>query len=213
MTTNKSKIKIAFVGAGGHTNSVADSVNKNDFEIVGVYDDNFENIKSRWHLLGATSQIEEDSVKGVFDKIFISIGSNKVRKNILTGLKTLSADFFLNIIAEDAYVSPEAKVEGVNIFIGRSAYVGPYTEINSNTLINTHAIIEHDCILGENSSLAPRVVVNGFCKIGKNCQIAAGAIVINHIEIADNILVGAGATVVCNLKEQGTYLGLPAKKI
>ena len=43
--------------------------------------------------------------------------------------------------------------------------------------------------------------------------IGAGVTVKNNVTICSDCIVGAGAVVVKDIKEQGTYIGVPAKKI
>ncbi|MCF0112187.1 MAG: acetyltransferase, partial [Erysipelotrichaceae bacterium] len=49
--------------------------------------------------------------------------------------------------------------------------------------------------------------------IGSMTWIGAGATVSNKISICSNCMIGAGAVVVKNITEEGTYVGVPAKKI
>ena len=41
----------------------------------------------------------------------------------------------------------------------------------------------------------------------------AGAVVSNNLHICDKVMVGAGAVIISNIDEQGTYVGVPARKI
>ena len=49
--------------------------------------------------------------------------------------------------------------------------------------------------------------------IGLKTWIGAGAIVLNNLSICDNCIVGAGAVVIKDLEEEGTYIGVPAKRL
>lgn len=208
---NKEKIKIAFVGAGGHANSVFDCLDLNKFEMVGVYDDKIKTENLQWPLLGTISDANKDFESKVFDKIFVAIGNNTIRSLILEKKLILPSNAFINVISPDAYVSPKANILGHNIFIGRFSYIGPNSIISNNALVNTGAIIEHDVLLGSNSSLAPRAVINGFTEVGDNCEVATGAVIINGLSVTNNVVIGAGAIVVKNIVEAGLYLGVPAK--
>jgi|SRR5574344_1743527 serine O-acetyltransferase len=81
------------------------------------------------------------------------------------------------------------------------------------------------------------IVVNPHCTIGKNCQIhegvtigigrgeldvptignnvviCSGAKIIGKISIADGTVIGANAVVTKSIVEEGTWAGIPAKKI
>jgi acetyltransferase-like isoleucine patch superfamily enzyme len=43
--------------------------------------------------------------------------------------------------------------------------------------------------------------------------LGAGATVIDGTTIADDVTVGAGATVVSDIREPGTYVGSPARRL
>lgn len=203
------KIRLAFVGGGGHARSIIDSLDFDLYEVIGVYDDN--TIMTEFKHLGNVNQVLHDANLDVFDKLFVSIGSNEHRSNVLTQIESIGEKYFINLIAPSAYISHSSEFNGNNIFIGQFSYIGPNTKIGHNSMVNTGSILEHDSILEEHSSLATRVVVNGMCLIGSHTSISTGVVVIEGITIGDDIVVGAGATVVNNLKESGTYLGTPAK--
>ena len=54
--------------------------------------------------------------------------------------------------------------------------------------------------------------IAGTVHIGKGTWIGAGAVVCNNVNICGGCMVGAGAVVVKDIDEQGTYLGVPARK-
>ena len=53
----------------------------------------------------------------------------------------------------------------------------------------------------------------GCIEIGSNCYIGARVLLMPNIKVNDNIIVGAGSIVTRDLKEEGVYVGIPAKKI
>lgn len=55
--------------------------------------------------------------------------------------------------------------------------------------------------------------MSGSVYIGEETWIGAGVIVSNNIKICNNCMIGAGAVVIDDIAEQGTYVGVPAKKI
>lgn len=86
-------------------------------------------------------------------------------------------------------------------------------KIGKQSIINTGAVVEHDCVIGEFTMVAPRATNCGFSKIGNNCWMGAGSVTNNVITVCDDVVVGSGATVVKNINETGTYVGVPAKKL
>ena len=55
--------------------------------------------------------------------------------------------------------------------------------------------------------------IAGTVSVGKQSWVGIGAAVINNKVICDNCVIGAGAVVICDIKEAGTYVGVPAKKV
>ena len=53
----------------------------------------------------------------------------------------------------------------------------------------------------------------GKVKIGRGAWIGIGATIINCVEICEDAYIGAGAVVIDDINENGTYVGVPAKKI
>ena len=79
--------------------------------------------------------------------------------------------------------------------------------INSKSKVGNNCRIQTGVTLGASngSDLAPTVGNNVF--LGEGCKI------IGNVYIPDNCNIGANAVVVKTLSEQGSYGGIPAKKI
>ena len=48
---------------------------------------------------------------------------------------------------------------------------------------------------------------------GSSYLVSVGSVVSNNLDIASGCTVGAGAVVIADILEQGTYVGVPAKRI
>ena len=82
-----------------------------------------------------------------------------------------------------------------NIRINKKAKIGRFCRIQEGVTIGAT----------NNSLNAP--IIGNFVYIG------SGAKIIGDISISPNCQIGAGSVVVKNIKESGTYAGVPAKKI
>ncbi len=80
-------------------------------------------------------------------------------------------------------------------------------------IINTHATVDHDCVLGDDVHIAPGATLCGDVHVGEHCMIGAGATLIQSIRVCPGVLVGAGATVIEDINEPGVYVGSPARRI
>ena len=94
-----------------------------------------------------------------------------------------------------------------------NAVINADTKIGKGCIINTAATIDHDGNIADFVHLSPGVHIAGTVNIGANTWVATGASIINNLDICDDCIIGAGAVVVKDIKEQGTYLGVPARRI
>jgi len=116
-------------------------------------------------------------------------------------------------------IHPNATGDWENVNFGRGniicAGVSMTTHIvfGSFNLINLNSTIGHDTIIGNCNVFNPSVNVSGNVKI-KNCTLlGTGCQVLQNIEFnTDHVIVGSSACVVKNIKSEGTYIGIPARK-
>lgn len=141
----------------------------------------------------------------------VALGDAGRRAGIFLELSRVGMTFS-NVIAPDATLGLEACF-GRAVFIGRGAHVGPLASIGDNTIINTHALVEHESSVGRNCHVAVNATIAGRCTIGDDVMIGAGATVIDGIRICAGTTVGAGAVVVKDIGTPGTYVGVPAVRI
>lgn len=118
---------------------------------------------------------------------------------------------YATLIAPSAWVSKGSKIAQGCAVMAR-AIVNEST-IGSMSIINTGAIIEHNCIIGTNSFIGPGAIICGGVTIGNDSFIGAGAIVKQGIEIVSGTIIGMGAVVTHSITTPGIYIGNPAKRI
>ena len=119
---------------------------------------------------------------------------------------------FPSIISPKAVVNNSVMIEeGVQVFDG--VVVNSDTTIGDFTILNTNSTIEHDCKIGKYCHVATGATLSGGVEIGDFTMIGANAVVVQYKLISDNCVVGAGGVVISDLKEGGTYVGNPVRKI
>ena len=196
---------LILIGAGGHGKVVLDAAIKAGYSVVGFLDDYYERNILGYRWLGKLSEFEKYVDKNIF---IISIGDNILRKKIS---KTIEAEWA-------SIIHPSA-IKGMNVIIGLGTVVMAGTVLNScvrigrHCIINTSAVIEHDCIISNYVHISPGVVLCGGVNISDSTWIGAGAVIKNGISICQNVIIGAGAVVVKDILQEGTYIGIPAKLI
>ena len=75
-------------------------------------------------------------------------------------------------------------------------------------IVNTSAIVEHDCMIGDFSHIAVGAVVCGMSHIGSNTLIGANSSIIQCINVGNNVKVGAGAIILKDISNCSTVYGI-----
>jgi serine O-acetyltransferase len=98
------------------------------------------------------------------------------------------------------------------IHIKRSARIAPGLYIG-----HCGGICVGDCVIGPNSNISPRVVIDGDNRgaaiIGKSVWIGAHVTIIGPIHIGDGATIGAGVTVVSDIPTRCLIMGNPARVV
>lgn len=194
--------KLIIIGASGHGKVIADIAVKNGYEDIVFLDDN-ERIVScaGFPVIGRTS--EASAMDG--DKV-VAIGNAEIRKRISAEIGTVV------LLHPGAVISRRVEIgEGTVVMAG--AVINSDVKIGKGCIINTGASVDHDCVVGDFVHISVGAHVAGSCVIGGKTWIGAGATVNNNVNICSNCMVGAGAVVINEIKEPGTYVGVPANKI
>lgn len=203
--------KVVIIGAGGHAKVIADIIEKSGDEIVGFLDDNKEigtTIINDYKVIGDLNNRFAMAVTKENLEFIIAIGGNKKREEIShsPNLKFYTAIHPSAQIGLDVEIQ-EGTVVMANVCINSSARIGKHC------IINTGAIIEHDNIIEDFVHMSPNTSLGGTVKIGESTHVGIGSIVKNNITICKNCTIGAGAVVVKDILEEGTYVGVPAKRM
>jgi len=127
-----------------------------------------------------------------------------------TGIDGTSA--FATIIDPAAVVSPSASI-GAGSFVGAGAIVQARAVLHECVIVNTRAVVEHDCTVEAFAHIAPGAVLCGSVRVGRRAQVSAGAVVIPVRRIGEGAMVGAGAVVVRDVGANTTVVGVPARAI
>lgn len=209
------KEKIVIVGGGEYANGVISLLNKfYNYEILGYTDyiDKGEVFGAKY--LGDDSILWKVKEKYKDCKAVIGIGMlkiSKVRNKVYEMLKDL--DFELPIIiAPTASISNGVKI-GEGTVILENAIIYTNAKLGKCCMIHQNAIVEHDCIVSDFVSFATGAIMAAGTKIGANSILSVGAIVVAHKIICENVFIGAGSVIINDISSEGTYFGVPARKI
>ncbi len=203
---------VILLGSGGHAKVLLDILLEQNIEILGIAEKDGADLPAELYgvpVIGNDSDVEQYSP----DKVGLvngigSIGSTVLRHKVYEKFK-LQGYSFPQVIHPGAVVSKRAEIgDGVQVMAGAVVNIG--TCIRGNSIINTNASVDHDCLIGAHVHIAPGVTLSGGVTVGDGSHIGTGASVVQGIEIGGNVIVGAGAVVVGNIASGKTVYGLPA---
>ncbi len=78
-------------------------------------------------------------------------------------------------------------------------------------LINTGAVVEHDCAIGDYAHVAPNATLGGGVTVGADAHVGMGAVVIEGRRVGASAFVAAGAVVVADVPDGARVAGVPAR--
>jgi len=196
---------VILIGAGGHAKVISEIVELSGDTVIGYLDDRDPRLLPELNVLGRISKASSFAGEAFF---VMAIGDNYIRKKIdeLFQIKWYTAQH------PSAEVSKYAEI-GNGTVIMANAVINHSAKIGRHCIINTASIIEHDCRLHDYVHISPSATLGGTVTIGKCTHIGLGANIINNIAICKDCIIGAGAVVIKDINENGTYVGVPAKKI
>lgn len=200
-------IKIAIVGASGHGKVVADLAELQGFDVV-FFDDAYPKKKNieHWPVIGDFKDLLKASDE--FKNAIVAIGNNDTRTKLSKSL--VVNGFFLPILIHPkSCISKYAQIgEGSVIFA--NAVINAFAKIGSYNIINSCAIVEHDCTLGEGVHLSPNVALAGGSIIHNNAWLGIGTVTRQSVEVGNNSIIGANSTIIKNIPADVTAFGSPA---
>lgn len=202
-------MRIILIGASGHGKVCAEIAELSGrYDEIVFLDDNRELKNCTGHkVIG----IEKDYWNYLDNdtEFFVAIGNNKTRERIQKEIES-SNGRIATLIHDRATVSKDIVIDAGTVVMA-GVVINPGTKIGKGVIINTSSSIDHDCIIGDWSHIAVGSHICGTVEIGSNCWIGAGTAISNNTSICSNCVIGAGAVVIKNIKESGTYVGVPAK--
>ncbi len=199
--------KLVIIGAGGQGKVAADVASKAGYNEIVFLDDDPSAKECLGFCVAGTSEKTDNYKDWDF---FVAIGNAKTREKIQNRLSA-------NGYSIATLIHPFTSI-GKNVKIGKGTIVMAGAVINTDAVIgngcviNTSASVDHDCTVADYAHVSVGSHLAGTVSVGKYTWIGIGASVSNNLSICQDCLIGAGAVVVKDIKEAGTYVGVPVKK-
>ncbi|WP_018702967.1 acetyltransferase [Anaeromusa acidaminophila] len=205
---------VILLGAGGHAKVLADLLLSQGKQIIGVtdVDKNLYGKNAFFDIpvLGPDEtvlQYNPDSV-GLVNALG-SIRATNTREKLFQCFYS-QGYLFPNLIHPTAFMGKDVQLgSGVQLMAG--AYLQTGVKIADNVIVNTGALVEHDCVLAAHAHIASRAVLAGGVFVGERSHVGAGAVVIQGVNIGRDCTIAAGAAIVKNVVDASVVAGVPGR--
>lgn len=208
--------KIIIVGAGGmggDTQWLIERINQvsKTYQLLGYIDDGIEEgtMINGFPVLGGMQVLKTVSEP---TSVAFAIGNPGVRKK----LREMAAENpylnYPNLIDPSVIMSDRVQLGEGNI-ICASVILTMNPVIGDFNLICNRSIVGHDDRIASYNTLYPGVLLSGNVTLEEEIELGTGSQVIQGLQIGKNVVIGAGGTVIRNIREAGTYVGTPVRKV
>jgi sugar O-acyltransferase (sialic acid O-acetyltransferase NeuD family) len=208
--------KLIFWGATGQAKVLRECMRTSGFALVALFDSNeqlkspFEDVPLFFGRVGFEAWIQKQSSdqKTTF---LVAIGGHRGKDRIVIQ-DYLEAYGLIPAIAKHptAFVADTADI-GTGSQILAHAAVCVETSIARACIINTGAIVDHECRIEEGVHIAPGARLAGCVEVERLAMIGTGAVILPRIRIGEGAVVGAGAVVTKNVEPYTVVVGNPAR--
>lgn len=203
--------KTILVGYSGHGLVVAEAANLLGATIIG-YTELKEVLQNPFNLNYLGFEMDPNFEYWRENKNFIlGIGDNTLRRKIGEFILR-KKEVLLNTVHPSSSVTKMLKM-GVGNFIARNACINPLVEIGDFCIINTGAVVEHECTIKDAVHIGPGAVLAGNVEVGDNTFIGANTVVKQGVKIGKNVIIGAGSVIIRNIDDNSKVVGNPGRFI
>jgi sugar O-acyltransferase (sialic acid O-acetyltransferase NeuD family) len=116
------------------------------------------------------------------------------------------------LVHHRAFVARDSQ-HGEGCQILAQASVCSHARLGRGVIVNTAAVVEHECLIEDGVHLAPGVRLAGEVRVGARAFVGTGAIVLPRLQVGADAIVGAGAVVTRDVPAGATVVGNPARPL
>lgn len=201
---------VVIIGYSGHAHTGVDILTACGYTVT-AYCDNEAKEQNPFNLtyLGPEMSVL-DQLKD-YD-YFIGVGNNNLlRRKIYEAVSPILGEP-VNAIHPSAVISPSVKLSHGH-FISANVSINAVTQLGKTAVCNTGSVIEHGCIVGDFTFIAPGAVLCGDVTVGENTFVGANSVVKQGVLIGKNVIIGAGTVIIKDIPDNAKVVGNPARII
>jgi len=207
--------QLLIIGAGGLGREVLAWARQSeghgvDWQIKGFLDDNAQALAgfrtpAPW--LGTISEHQPTE-----SEVFVCAVGNPVIKRRCYETIEARRGRFISLLHRTAILGDSVELSP-GVILCPYSIVSGYNRIGKGVIVNLHASVDHDAMVGDWSQ------INGHCDITANAQIGREVWLSSHVTVApgicigDGSYIGAGSTVLRNVEPGEKVFGVPARRI
>lgn len=210
------KIKdIVIIGSGGFAREVTfliEQINQSNYRwnILGYIDNQAKKSQGKYGII-ADDEWLLNSPKEIY--VAIGIGNPQTIKYLSEFFLQNKNIKFPNLIHPNTIYEKDSLILGNGNIICANNIFTVDVKIGSFNIFNLSCTVGHDTIVGSNNVFNPNTNISGNVHIGNNCLFGTSSTVLQNTTINNNVTIGAAALINKDIKESGTYVGIPAKRI
>lgn len=184
------KEKLLIVGCGGFGRGVSEHARKH-YDCAFI-DDGYDAGMTICDVPVAGHISEMKVLFPTYKKLIVAIGNNKLRERVYDEAKEIGYTF-PNIIAENVYISPYAKVGWGCVFLN-NAVIQNGSTIGNGVLLNPGIEIHHGCDVDDYALIYTNSVIRTYAKVGKRARIGSNVTISNEVIVEDDADIPNGKT-------------------
>ncbi|MGC4961680.1 acetyltransferase [Gordonia sp. DT101] len=198
---------LLLLGAGGLTREVLASGIDG---VVGILDDDFSlqgAVVGGVPVLGViASAVDRD------ESLLVCVGPGTGRRDIVGRLRSLGIEErrFATYVAPSARIGTTSTV-GVGSVVLDNVVVTADAGIGRHVVLMPNCTITHDDLIADFATLAAGVTLGGRVRVGEASYLGMNASVRQGLTIGGDVTVGMGAVVLCDVPDEQTWVGMPAR--
>lgn len=191
-------------GASGHCKVVCSTLENLGIVINAIFDDNKSILNINNYEVTGTYNSNLYSK----DNLIITIGDNKIRKDIS---KIIKHNFGI-CVSPFSFCDEVVELGGGSIIL-QGAIVQRDSKIGEHVIINTSSSVDHDCIISDFAHLSPGARLAGGVYVGEGTHIGINACVIPNVKIGKWCVIGAGTVIIKDIPDFSVVVGNPGRVI
>ena len=143
------------------------------------------------------------------DRFILAIGDVAGRRRIAENILERGGEF-MTLISNLAKVDRTAQI-GRGVIVFPFSHIGANTKIGDFCLMNLHAIVGHDSILGNFTEVCSFSVLGGATQTGEECFFAMQTATAPKVKIGNRVIFSLGSVITEDVEDNSFIIGVPGK--